>query len=149
MTEFDVTAIFQRMHKACGVKNDYQLSKFLAVKASTVKGWKDAKHPPYKACYEIYERTGVSVEWLLSGKTVNEPMIASKSNGKNQGADALPDFEAFASKYLKSIEAGLISGFIRLESQTTQDEIIIMARQLYAELVQDELIPKGKSRKAS
>lgn len=147
MTQFDVPAIFQRMHIACGVKNDYQLSKFLDVKASTVKGWKDAKHPPYKACYEIFEKTGVTVEWLLTGKAshclVEQPQITTAE----KWAELIPDFESFSGKYLKSIEAGLIANFIRLESRTTQDEIKIMARQLYTDLVQDELIPKGRNRK--
>ncbi len=142
--EFDVSAIFQRMHVACGVKNDYQLSKFLDVKASTVKGWKDAKHPPYRACYEIYEKTGITVEWLLSGKPCH--VVAAEPIQEEQPVldCALPEFESFASMYLKSIESGLISGFIQLEPNTTQDEIIIMARQLYTELAKDELIPKGK-----
>lgn len=144
--EFDVNAIFQRMHIACGVKNDYQLSKFLDVKASTVKGWKDAKHPPYKACYEIYEKTGITVEWLLSGKPCPVTPVAPVKEQEAILECALPEFDSFASMYMKSIESGLISGFIQLKPNTTQDEIVIMARQLYTELAKDELIPKGKRR---
>lgn len=135
MTDFDVDAVFQRMHTACDVKNDYQLSKYLNVKASTVKGWKDAKYPPFKACYEIFERTGVTVEWLLSGLEQDVSVV---------GYTGVPNVEQFIEMYQKSIEGGLISNFIKLGPNTTQDEIEIMARQLYAEMIHDEIIPKGR-----
>lgn len=142
MTEFEVEAVFKRMHLACGVKNDYQLSKYLSVKASTVKGWKDAKHPPFKACFEIFEKTGVTVEWLMTGK-VPQSELADPVSYAHSPTD-IPDMEQFTEMYRKSIEAGLIAGFIELKPNITQDEIAIMARQLYALLAHDEIIPKGR-----
>lgn len=148
MTEFNVEAIFERMHLACKVKNDFQLSKYLNVKPSTVKGWKDAKHPPFKACFEIYDRTGVTVEWLLTGKVpgqVVEVSVAGNADVVDE-LHSLPEEALFVQKYLQSIELGLLSGFIELKPDTTQDEVSIMAQQLYAMLNANGLIPKGRDK---
>lgn len=72
-----VEEIFARMYTTCGVNNDYQLAQYLGVKASSVKGWKIAKHPPFKACFQIYQQTGVTVEWLITG---NEPYVRSTTH---------------------------------------------------------------------
>lgn len=146
MTDFDVEAVFQRMHTACEVKNDYQLSKYLGVKASTVKGWKDAKHPPFKACFEIFEKTGVTVEWLLTGI---EPAVSRTEQATSlKSYSSIPDLKQFIDMYQRSIETGLVTGFIELNPNITRDEIAIMARQLYASLIRDEIIPKGRNQEA-
>jgi len=145
MTEFNVEAIFERMREACKVKNDFQLGKYLAVTPSTVKGWKDAKQPPFKACFEIYDRTGVTVEWLLTGKVPGQVLEITPSVDPANGFHPLPDEGLFVQKYLQSIELGLLSGFIALKPDTTQDEVSIMAQQLYTMLNANGLIPAGKA----
>lgn len=68
MSHYDVDGIFTRMRTACDAQNESQLAKFLGVQSSTIVAWKNAKYPPYRACYELYEKTGYTVEWLINGK---------------------------------------------------------------------------------
>ena len=68
MSHYDVEGIFNRMREACDAQNESQLAKFLGVQSSTIVAWKNAKFPPYRACYELYEKTGYTVEWLINGQ---------------------------------------------------------------------------------
>lgn len=67
MSYYDVEGIFTRMKEACNAQNESQLAKFLGVQSSTIVAWKNAKYPPYRACYELFEKTGFTVEWLING----------------------------------------------------------------------------------
>lgn len=138
MNKDEVEAIFQRMHKACGVSNDYQLSKYLDVQPSSVKGWKIAKHPPYKACYEIFERTGHTVEWLVSGKhPVDKPGLKTvKSKTKPRRFNMT--LEEFTATFHEAIKDGLRMKWIELGKSTSKREIDELAALYYGK-VNDEI----------
>ncbi|MCY7296772.1 helix-turn-helix domain-containing protein [Alteromonas sp. a30] len=96
MGHYDVDGIFTRMREACSAQNESQLAKFLGVQSSTIVAWKNAKFPPYRACYELYEKTGVTVEWLINGKDPQKFPEKPKVNVFNLPLDDFIDgyFEA-------------------------------------------------------
>lgn len=148
--EFDIKAIFQRMYLACGVENDNQLSKFLGVKPSTIQGWKIAKTPPFKACYEIYQRTGFTVEWLVDGghpANVGDLSDAT-SNQSIMKAINLPE-DSFARAFYEEVMSGIRLDFLSANEHSVAENIKRLGRQLYRELNDEPIIPgkKDESRK--
>ncbi|UAA37389.1 helix-turn-helix domain-containing protein [Paraneptunicella aestuarii] len=83
-------AIVARMRQACKVKNDARMAKFLGTTTSAISAWKTAAGLPFKGCYDVYMKTGVSIEWLLTGKVsktdagdpvsppVSEPLVTER-----------------------------------------------------------------------
>lgn len=153
-----VDAIFERMYATCGVVNDYQLAKYLGVKASSVKGWKIAKHPPFKACYEIFTRTGVTIEWLITGQTPSLPVneidtinhVAEREAVyRLTGSDDDPDkpclinmpLEQFQSLFRDAIVDGISSQFFDLLPGTDRRAIDALAARFYRKVNDPVVLP--------
>lgn len=143
--DFDIMAIFQRMYRACKVENDNQLSKFFNVKPSTIQGWKVAKTPPLKACYEIYQRTGVTVEWLIDGK---DPRVGkvSEFHAPSQLRAINMDEDAFAKAFQDEVLSGIRLDFFSANDMTTMANIERLGRHLYRELNNEPLMQKKGSK---
>ncbi|MCY7294188.1 helix-turn-helix domain-containing protein [Alteromonas sp. a30] len=139
--DFDIVAIFKRMYRACGVENDNQLSKFFNVKPSTIQGWKVAKTPPLKACYEIYQRTGVTVEWLVDGTEPKTEKVADIQFGSRARAINM-DEDAFARAFQEEVLSGIRLDFFSANEMTTMANIERLGRHLFRELNNEPLIQK-------
>lgn len=63
----DNLAIVARLREACGVEKDAQLARLLGQTTSAVSTWKTAINAPFKACFDVHMRTGITMEWLLKG----------------------------------------------------------------------------------
>ena len=147
MSEFDIKAIFQRMYIACDVRNDNQLSKFFAVKPSTIQGWKNAKHPPLKACFEIYQRTGYSVEWLISGEhPAFTTSMVSSVDLKDQKVVKVGE-EEFAKAYARSVMYSIALGYSDENESTLERNFIRLGKILYRELNGENLLGIAKNTK--
>ncbi len=143
MAEFDIRAIFQRMYVASGVENDNQLSKFLKVKPSTIQGWKIAKTPPFKACYEIYHRTGFTVEWLVDGAHPKVSMgeVGAANRAFTQKVINLPE-DSFANAFHEEVMSGIRLDFLMANEHSVAENIKRLGRQLYRELNDEPIIPQ-------
>lgn len=143
--DFDIKAIFERMYLACKVENDNQLSKFFNVKPSTIQGWKVAKTPPLKACYEIYQRTGVTVEWLVEGEEPNVSRVAELGVLSSFKAINMSE-EAFSKAFQEEVLSGIRLDFFSANELTTTANIERLGRHLFRELNNEPLVPgKPKS----
>jgi len=138
--DFDIRAIFERMYSACKVENDNQLSKFFNVKPSTIQGWKVAKTPPLKACYEIYQRTGVTVEWLVEGIEPSVAQVADIGTAPNFKAINMSE-EAFAKAFQEEVLSGIRLDFFSANELTTVANIERLGRHLFRELNNEPLVP--------
>lgn len=116
---FDIEAIFDRMKIATNSKNDTQLCKYMGKSSSTVSGWKNGAVPPWNGLWELHHKTGVSIDWLLTGKTNND-----KPESENA---VLGDFDNFKKGYLKSLMFGHEAGWYARTERTTDDNFQNMA----------------------
>lgn len=150
-----VEAIFARMYLTCGVKNDYQLAKYLGVRASSVKGWKIAKNPPFKACYDIFLRTGVTMEWLITGQmpeqqhTINQVAekegvyalnTETKHGATHQNQIRMP-LEAFQELFREAIIDGVSSQFFDLLPNANRRAIDALAARCYRKVNDPVILP--------
>lgn len=150
-----VEAIFERMYLTCGVKNDYQLAKYLGVKASSVKGWKIAKNPPFKACYDIFMRTGTTMEWLVTGQTPEQhhkwDHVAEKEGVYDLSVEpkhALPNqdhirmpLEEFQTLFREAIIDGVSSQFFDLLPGGNRRAIDALAARCYRKVNDPVVLP--------
>lgn len=149
MNKDEVEAIFQRMYSACGVNNDYQLSQYFDVTASSVKGWKIAKNPPYKACYEIYERTGHTVEWLISGKHPAQVKVTDASTNNKDIKPINVPMEHFVDAYFRSVCLAVNLGYIHCEKANDMEELKRFGKQFYRELNDEQIIALSEKAKTA
>lgn len=70
--------ILQRLHLILDTENNFQLSKSLGFSRGAIDGWLRRNSTPYEACFRAYQQTGVSMEWLLTGKGAQEKEVAPK-----------------------------------------------------------------------
>ncbi len=66
----------ERAKAALGVKTDLDFSKSLGVAASVINGYKRRETVPLEQCIKIAEKTGVSLDWLILGKEVEQAPAA-------------------------------------------------------------------------
>lgn len=160
-----IDEILERMYATCGVDNDYQLAKFLGLQASSVKGWRIAKHPPFKACFEIFTRTGVTVEWLVTGQSPGssynhdhnhshnhkishvaerEVVYSHAATQQDLQSDSHPirmPLEQFQSLFREAIIDGISMQFLELASGTDRRSIDALAARFYRKVNDPVILP--------
>lgn len=123
MYHYDVESIFKRMRYASDAENDSQLAKFLNVKSSAIVAWKTAKHPPYRACFEIFQETGFTVEWLITGdQPIQSPVVGGAKDEKsiNMSLD----------RFLETFEVAILNGLRMQMFQATEGSTVEDIRRL-------------------
>lgn len=145
MYHYDVESIFERMRYACSASNDSQLAKFLGVKSSAIVAWKTAKHPPYRACYEIFQATGFTVEWLITGEhPVQSPVVGGVQQGDKQINMSL---ERFLDSFQEIILNGLRMQVFSASETVTIEDIRRLGTLYYNTLNSEINLPLGNSRR--
>lgn len=132
--DFDMKAIFNRIYKACGVENDNQLSQFLEVKPSTIQSWKSAKHPPFKACYEVYRRTQNPLEWLIEGEGSGYfPVSQDGEENPAENVIRIPE-EEFIDGFVDIISLGAMMDLFSVGNDVTENDIRRLGTMFYRSL---------------
>lgn len=124
-------AIVTRLRQACNVKNDADLARYLGTTTSAVSTWKTALNPPFKACFDVFNRTGVSLEWLLTGKAPN----ADSSSNLPQANMPIFTQEMFVEKFLGALSYGFRSELFKPADDYHKIELIRMGKLLYNDTI--------------
>lgn len=120
----DNKAIIARLREACGVRRDADLADYLGVTSSTLASWKKNVGPPFDACYEVSNRTGVCIKWLLNGDEPSSVQISSKDiENINQ--------TAFVNNYVEGIQYGISTRLITLAEDAEEIELRRMGAKLF------------------
>lgn len=145
--DFDIHAIFERMYTACSVSNDFQLGRYLSVTPSTVQSWRNAKQPPLKACYKIYQLTGNPMEWLIQGeKSGFGPASDSPQQPQLGKAISVPE-SMFAEAFCNEIVSGIRMDLLQTTEASTPENLQMLAKALYRGLNETPTLPKSKKEK--
>lgn len=80
-TTMTTQAILTRLHEALGTKNNYQLCKELKFSSGAIDGWIRRNSTPYEACFRTFQKTGYSMEWMLTGV---EPKLSGSVQQQHQ-----------------------------------------------------------------
>ena len=59
--------IVERIRNACKQPSDKALALFLGTTPSVISAWQHSKKPPYHGCYLASQKTGITMEWFISG----------------------------------------------------------------------------------
>ncbi|MCY7296770.1 helix-turn-helix domain-containing protein [Alteromonas sp. a30] len=117
-----VEAIIQRMYQVCQVNCEAQLARFLNIQSANICSWKTAKNLPLKACYEVHQKTGCNLEWLIDGH-------ASTFDVTNL------DTDAFLNAFYRAIQVGAHIEYLGVNRDIGRREInrlgLLMLKQLY------------------
>ncbi len=124
-------AIVVRLRQACNVKNDADLARYLGTTTSAVSTWKTALNPPFKACFDVYNKSGVSLEWLLTGKAPN----ASNSSTLPQANMPVITQEMFVEKFLGALSYGFRSELFKPADDYHKIELKRMGKLLYNDTI--------------
>ena len=139
MSHYDVEGVLQRMREACNAQNESQLARFLGIQSSTIVAWRTAKKPPYWACFELYEKTGYTVEWMVTGEAPRKFPKADENKTFN-----LP-IDEFIESFEGIITTGIHMGTLNLEGGATTEDIERLSRLYFNSMNQSsELFPKKK-----
>lgn len=122
--EFDIRAIFERMKIAAHCENDFQLSKFMNRSSGTISGWKNGSQPPWNGLWEIRLRTGVTMDWLLTGEEKEQIQLEEKSK-------LASDYKTFQHSVKETLSLGFTLGYIAKTSKTIEAEEVL-SRVCYA-----------------
>lgn len=85
--------VLGRISSVLGCHGDANIAEELGVQRTTVSSWKSRDKIPYEECWQVAQKTGISMDWLLSGtgqKERNQNLVASKS-GEVSYQHELPD----------------------------------------------------------
>ncbi len=127
-TVLDNRAIIARLRKACGVKQDADLADYLSVTTSAVSTWKKNVGPPFDACYEVSNRTGVCIKWLLSGIESSSVQVpANDLVNINQ--------TAFVESYVEGIQYAISTKLITLADDAEEIELKRMGTKLFYDTI--------------
>lgn len=72
MNSFNSERILERMKTLTKAKSDKELADLLTVKATTFSGWKKNNTIPLETLINFANFHGVSMDWLLFGKEIEE-----------------------------------------------------------------------------
>ncbi len=144
---FDIHAIFERMYTACSVSNDFQLGRHLNVTPSTVQSWRNAKQPPLKACYKIYQMTGNPMEWLIQGEKSGFGPVPDSPQQPHKGkAISVPE-SMFAEAFCSEIVTGIRMDLLRTTETSTPENLQMLAKSLYRGLNETHALTKSEQDK--
>lgn len=135
----DLNNILERLRVAFQVDNNYQLSNQLKISPSTINGWVNRDQIPFQACYTAYERTGVSMEWLLTGKG----MMRKDGEQADVSQDKLIEDFAFV------LKEGEDLGLLLMAADTTKEVAELLGRMLYRRYTGNKVMPKATDIKNS
>lgn len=74
--------VLDRISSILGCQGDANIAEELGVQRTTVSSWKSRDKIPYEECWQVAQRTGISMDWLLSGigpREREQNLVASKS----------------------------------------------------------------------
>lgn len=137
MSNSDIESVIKRMREACDAKNESQLARFLGIKSSTIVAWKNGKKPPYWACYELYEKTGYTVEWMISGDAPARFFDESTIKTFN-----IPP-EEFVEIFYQAIQSAVHLRHIKFVQGTSIEDIERIAHLCYNSANDDVQLPKS------
>lgn len=120
---FDIKAIFERMKVATNSQNDNQLCKFLGRSSSTVSGWKNGSVPPWTGLYEVKQKTGVSIDWLLTGQEAQATVTQENA--------LIGEYSNFKAAYLRGISLAHELNWIARTDKTTDSTLSDMAEMTF------------------
>lgn len=110
--QLDNDAIVSRMKQACQVRKDAELARYLDETTGAVSSWRTATYPPFNACYTVADKTGVSMDWILSGKdSISSVSVSMDYHHANR--------EQFITKFMEALNYGIRLGLL----QKTEDVI--------------------------
>ncbi len=132
MTSIDNKEVVARMRQACNAERDVDLATFINSTSSAVSSWKNTKNPPFKACFNVSQKTGVSQEWLLTGKASHDKNI--DSNNALIKNTAMPR-EAFVNKFIAIVNIGRRTGVLPRPENVLDIEIERLGNTLYEETI--------------
>ncbi|UAA40140.1 helix-turn-helix domain-containing protein [Paraneptunicella aestuarii] len=120
--------IIERMMSVCGASIDAELASYLGVSSSQVIAWKNAKNPPFKACFQMYLKTGVTMEWLITGNNPANPGGNAQANAENNTES---DKQAFIARYCETFNAGQAMEIVKLGEGASLSEVRRLGIMLY------------------
>ncbi|ELY6335794.1 helix-turn-helix domain-containing protein [Cronobacter sakazakii] len=94
MNKKAVDAVLLRLMSLFNVDNDSELARALNVNRQTLASWRKRDSVPYSICINIAEERGISLDWLLTGKGVDESEVPK----------AEPAMQSFSQADLKMLE---------------------------------------------
>jgi len=135
-------AVISRMKQASGLQKDSELARFLNTTTSAVSSWKNAKNPPFSACYQCSSKTGVSMDWLLWGQLRNPIPPRNLGESKLQTGNELVQSalqEHFIENYIEIIRIGYRLGYFPAQQPLKVEHLATLAKALFNESIQDVL----------
>lgn len=126
--KLDNEEILERMRDACHLPTDAELAKYLETTPSAVSSWKRIKSPPYHGCFRVSLKTGISMEWLLTG-------AGNRADNSNREDRVFNDHsisrEEFVSEFMTIIDIGTLIGFLSKEDGVTISDIERLGNALF------------------
>lgn len=135
MSYYDVEGVLLRMREACNAQNESQLARFLGIQSSTIVAWRGAKKPPYWACYELYEKTGCTVEWMITGEAPKTFPHEDENKVFNLS------IEEFTDSFIQTIANGVHMGTLSIGDQASKEDLQRLATWYYNSVNNTILFP--------
>lgn len=85
MHKIDVEAVIDRLKKVLDARSDTALAKALGTTPQTLSSWKSRGSVPYALCVEVSDKHGVSLDWLIRGKSNYESPVTSALEVRDTG----------------------------------------------------------------
>lgn len=128
---YDIRQIIQRMKEATGSKNNSKLAEFLGTRPSIFAGWVERDRVPYDQCFQIYEETGVTVEYLITGE--HPDIGAARAKFADVPKIQVPE-DIFVDEYAETYTLGIEMSILAPGTQYDTESLQFLGKKMYRKL---------------
>lgn len=75
----DAVSVIQRLAQVMTVKSDEEMARELGTSRTTISSWRGRGVVPYAVCADVAQKWGVSLDWLVLGKSESAQVNPSQA----------------------------------------------------------------------
>ena len=114
--------ILIRLKTATEQKSNRAMCLFLGLRDNASGGWIKNGSIPWEACYLAAQKTGFTMEWLLSGE-------GPQKHGETPPAKV--DADRLIEDFKETLVTGVQMGFLKTTDDTTDEALDLLGKALY------------------
>tara|TARA_R110001583_G_scaffold192772_1_gene359744 strand:+ start:1520 stop:1936 length:417 start_codon:yes stop_codon:yes gene_type:complete len=129
----ELELILERLRLVTEQKSNRAMCIYLGFNGSASGSWIRTGGVPYKACLIAAQKTGYTMEWIVTGK------------GPQKHGDAPPpeiDEVKMQNDFLETVNSAIEMGILNPTKDATPEALIMLARMMYRKTTGSQTIPE-------
>jgi hypothetical protein len=130
----ELVTILERLRTILGAKSDRAICLELGIPANSGGNWRMNNTIPYKACLLAAQKTGYTMEWILTGE-----------GPQKHGQEVVKtiDETKLTEDFIEVVAQGFNLKFMKMTDDTTEETMGYLAKMLYTKTTGQISIPKA------